>query len=158
MAIFGCYTDHLCLVYFSHSQCVVHYVQVGTVPLDYINTSLNGYIWFQLFLVYLTHALYFSFTHLSSVMFKHYLLSIHFQQYQFELQYLMAVKPAVGNIAFHFISALTACWNQHIQAIIWRWCCLPLLYLFDVKVAVLIMPFHYLCRTTTGVATIFRRG
>ena len=57
----------------------------------------------------LTHALYFSFTHLSSVMFKHYLRSIHFQQYQFELQYLMAVKPAVGNIAFHFISALTAC-------------------------------------------------
>ena len=51
MAIFGCYTNHLCLVYFSHSQCVVHYVQVGTVPLDYINTSLNGYIWFQLFLV-----------------------------------------------------------------------------------------------------------
>ena len=75
-------------------------------------------------------------------MFKIYLCSIHFQQYQFELQYLMAVKPAVGNIAFHFISALTACWNQHVQAIIWRWCCLPLLYLFDVKIAVLIMPFH----------------
>ena len=45
MAIFGCYTGHLCLVYFSHSQCVVHYVQVGTVLLDYINISLNGYIW-----------------------------------------------------------------------------------------------------------------
>ena len=103
MAIFGCYTDHLCLVYFSHSKCVIHYVQVGTVPLDCINTSLNVYIWFQLCLVWLTHALY------VSVMFKHYLCSIHFQQYQFELQYLMAVKPAIGNIAFHFISALTAC-------------------------------------------------
>ena len=109
MVIFGCYTDHLCLVYSSHSQCVVHYVQVGTMPLDCINTSLNAYIWFQLCLVLLTHALYFSFTHLSSVMFKHYLRSNHFQQYQFELQYLMVVKPVVGNIAFHFISALTAC-------------------------------------------------
>ena len=47
--------------------------------------------------------------HIYQVMFKHYLRSIHFQQYQFELQYLMAVKPAVGNIAFQFISALTAC-------------------------------------------------
>ena len=56
--------------------------------------------------------------HIYRVMFKHYLRSIHFQQYQFELQYLMAVKPIVGNIAFHFIYALTACWNQHIQAII----------------------------------------
>ena len=108
MAIFGCYTDHLCLVYFSHSQCVVHYVQVGTVPLDYINTSLNGYIWFQLCLVSLTHA-FILVLHIYPMMFKHYLRSIHFQQYQFELQYLMAVKPAVGNIAFHFISALTAC-------------------------------------------------
>ena len=41
-------------------------------------------------------------------MFKHYLRSIHFQQYQFELQYLMVVKPIFSNIAFHFISALTA--------------------------------------------------
>ena len=58
--------------------------------------------------------------HIYPVMFKHYLRSIDFQQYQFELQYLMPVKPDVGNIAFHFIYALTACLNQHIQAIIWR--------------------------------------
>ena len=109
MAIFGCYSDHLCLVYFIHSQYVVHYVQVRTVPLDCINTNLNDYIWFQLCLVQLTHGLYSSFTHLPSVMFKHYLCSIHFQQYQFELQYLMVVKPVVGNIAFHFIYALTTC-------------------------------------------------
>ena len=53
--------------------------------------------------------LYSSFTHLSSVMFKHELRSIHFQQYQFELQYLVAVKPVVGNIPFHFLTDLTSC-------------------------------------------------
>ena len=47
--------------------------------------------------------------HIYPVVFKHYLRSIHFQQYQFELQYLMVVKPVVGNIAFHFIYAAIAC-------------------------------------------------
>jgi hypothetical protein len=125
-------------------------VQVWTVQFDFINTSLNGYIWFLLCLVKLTHALYFSFTHLSSVMFKHELCSIHFQQYQFELQYLVPVKPVVVNIPFHFLSALTSCWNQHIQAIILRCCCLPLIYLVDVKPVVLVTLFHVLTQDNNG--------
>jgi hypothetical protein len=27
MAIFGCFSEHISLVYFSYSQCDVHYVQ-----------------------------------------------------------------------------------------------------------------------------------
>src|SRR5215216_3092319 len=82
-----------------------------------------------------THALYISFTHLSSVMFKHYQCSIHFQQYQFNNM----LKPTHS--------------SYHLEMMLFTFA-----IFFDVKVAVLIMPFHYLCRTTTGVATIFYRG